>query len=41
MVEVRTWFSFDTEYSACSVEAKGDLIATGTYQVVKVDEEGG
>ena len=40
MVEVKTWFSFDTEYSACSVEAKGDLIATGTYQVVKVNEEG-
>ena len=40
MVEVRTWFSFDTEYSACSVEAKGDLIATGTYQVVKVKEKG-
>ena len=39
MVEVKTWFSFDTEYSACSVEGKGDLIATGTYQVVKVNEE--
>ena len=41
MVEVRTWFSFDTEYSACSVEAKGSLVATGTYQVVKVNEEKG
>ena len=40
MAEVRTWSSFDTEYSACSVEVKGDLIATGTYQVVKVNDEG-
>ena len=39
MGEVTTIYSFDTEYSACSVEAKGDLIATGTYQVVKVDEQ--
>ena len=39
MAEVRTWSSFDTEYSACSVEVKGDLIATGTYQVVKVNDE--
>ena len=38
MGEVSTIYSFDTEYSACSVEAKGDLIATGTYQVVKAEE---
>ena len=35
------WYSFDTEYSACSVEACfsstwGSVLATGTYQVNKV-----
>ena len=36
---IRTWATVDTEYSACSVETHGSgLVATGTYQVNKLDE---
>ena len=30
---LETWHTVDTEYSACSVEVQGQLLATGTYQV--------
>jgi diphthamide biosynthesis protein 7 len=39
MEATRTWCSLDTEYSACSVEARGALLATGTYQVAKAGAE--
>ena len=40
-----TWYTFDTEYSACSVETQtsdrwGCVVATGTYQVNKVGDGG-
>ena len=39
--EVARWAAVDTEYSACSVEVRGALVATGTYQVAQVEGEEG
>ena len=33
---LETWHTVDTEYSACSVEVEGQLLATGTYQVYNI-----